>query len=145
MALMPYFEFKGVKYGVGTIAKVPRTLDLRWLPKDKIMKEAEFVGGGYFVFSNSSGSIHLYGERGLSGKYEEYIEIIKPVYYQEPEPSKQQNIFFRTGSGSWDAHNKVCIGFVWYVLVMFLAIIFKDRLIIWVIATIVYFLWKANK
>ena len=145
MALIQYFEFKGVKYGVGTIVKVPITLDLRWLPKEKIMTEAKFVGGGHFQFSKYTGSIFLCEERGLSGKYEEYIEIIKPVYYQEPEPPKPPNIFFRTKSGSWDAHNQVVVGFIWYVIVMLVAVIFKNCISIWCLATLIYFSWKANK
>lgn len=145
MGVKQYFEFKGIKYGVGTVVKVPITLDLRWLPKEQIMKEAKFVGGGYFQFPNCTGSIFLCEERGLSGKYEEYIEIINPVYYEEPEPLKQPNIFLRTKSGSWDAHNQVCIGLIWYIIIMLVGTIFKDRLMIWVFATIVFFAWKSQK
>ena len=139
-----YFVFKGVKYGIGTIVKVPFTRDLRWLPREEIMKEARFGGRGIFEFTNSRGCITLY-EQHLSGKYEEYIEIISPVYYQEPEPLNPPNIFFRTGSGSWDAHNDVCMGFIWYVAIMLLAIIFEARVVIWIFATIVYFSWKSKK
>ena len=141
-----YFEFKGVKYGVGTIVKVPRMLDLRWIPKDQIMVDAEFVGGARFVFKNMNGVIKLYESSGhLSGKYEQYIEIIKPVYYQEPVPQKPQNIFLSTKSGSWDAHNDVCIGLVWYILIMLVATIFKARLLIWIVSTIIFFIWKSKK
>ena len=144
MGVKQYFEFQGIKYGVGTIVEVPRMLDIRWIPREKIMEEAEFVGGSCFVFKNLNGSINLY-DNHLSGKYEQYIKIIKPIYYIEPEPPKQQNIFFRTSSGSWDAHNEVCIGLVWYIAVMLLATIFKDRLAIWIFATLVFFLWKSKK
>ena len=139
-----YFEFKGVKYGVGTIVKVPMTLETRWLSREEIMKEAMFVGGARFAFQTMKGSINLYGD-SLSGKYENYIEIIKPVYYQEPEPPKPRNIFFRTKSGTWDAHNEVCTGFLWYIAVMLVAVIFEDRVGIWALATIIYFSWKAKK
>jgi hypothetical protein len=144
MGMIQYFEFKGVKYGVGTIVKVPTTKDLRWLPKEQIMQEAVFTGGAQFVFTHLSGSISLY-EENFIGKYEQYIEIIKPIYYQNPAPLKPQNIFTQTGSGSWDAHNEVCMGFIWYIAVMLIAIIFKARVGIWILATIVYFLWKAKK
>ena len=146
MSVRQYFEFKGVKYGVGTIAKVPRMLDTRWLSRDKIMEEAEFVGGACFVFKNLNGSINLYESSGhFSGKYEKYIEIIKPIYYHDSKPLESQNIFFRTSSGSWEAHNEVCVGLTWYIAIMLLAVIFKDRLIIWIITTIVFFLWKSKK
>ena len=141
-----YFEFKGVQYGVGTVAKVPRILDTRWLSREQIMEEAEFVGGSVFVFKNVNGSINLYESSGhLSGKYEQYIEIIKPIYYQEPAPPPQQNIFLRTKSGSWDAYNEVCVGLIWYIAIMLFATMFNARLLIWVIATIVYFSWKSKK
>ncbi len=145
MGVKQYFEFKGVKYGIGTIAKVPRNLDLINLPREKIMMESEFVGGDRFIFKDIKGFINLYeGSGHLSGKYEQYIEIIEPVYYQEPEPLNPQNIFLRTQSGSWDAHNKVCTGLIWYILVMLVGIIFKERLLIWIVATIVFFIWKSK-
>jgi hypothetical protein len=139
-----YFVFKGVKYGIGTIVKVPFTRDLRWLPREEIMKEARFGGRGIFEFTNSRGCITLY-EQHLSGKYEEYIEIISPVYYQEPEPSNPPNIFFRTGSGSWETHNEVCLGLVWYIVLMIGSCFLKERILAWAFTTIVFFLWKSKK
>lgn len=141
-----YFEFKGVKYGIGTIVNVPFKLDIRWLPRDQLIKEARFEGQSIFTFTQSNGSIVLYESSGhLSGKYEQYIEIIKPVYYQEPEPPKKQNIFLRTKSGSWEAHNEVCIGLTWYIAAIIFACFTNATMAIWIIATIIYFSWKANK
>ena len=142
-----YFEFKGIKYGIGTLVKVPRTVDLKYSSKEWLVVDSEFVGCSTFVFTNLNGSVNLYESRGhFSGKYEQYIEIIKPVYYQESEPPPQlQNIFLRTKSGSCDAHYEVCIGFIWYIVIMLIACIFKDRIGIWALATIVFFLWKTKK
>ena len=141
-----YFEFKGVKYGIGTIVNVPFKLDTRWLPRDQLIRESQFVGQSMFVFTQTQGYITLYEHSGhLSGKYEQYIEIVQPVYYQEPEPPSKQNIFIRTKSGSWDAHNEVCVGLTWYIAIMVLAGFTNCTLSIWAIATIVYFSWKANK
>lgn len=141
-----YFEFKGVKYGIGTMVKVPTTRDLRWLPKEKLVKEAQFVGESTFVFVPTTRFIILYEALGhFSGEYEDYIEIIDPIYYQEPEPQAPPNIFFRTGSGTWDAHNDVCIGFIWYVAAMLVTILFKERIGLWILETVVYFYWKSKK
>lgn len=141
-----YFEFQGVKYGVGTIVRVPTTRDIRWLPKDKLVKEAKFVGQSKFVFIPTTRFVILYESLGhLSGAYEEYIEIVKPVYYQEPEPLKTTNVLFRTGSGTWDAHNDVCIGFIWYLAAMIITTLFKGCIVFWVLETIIYFAWKAKK
>ena len=146
MSVKQYFEFKDVKYGIGTIAKIPRMLDIRWFSRDQIMEEAEFVGGATFVFRKLNGSINLYESSGhLSGKYEQYIEIINPVYYQEPEPSKPPNIFIRTGSGSCDAYNDVCVGLIWYIIIMLVGTLFYARVTIWIFATIGFFLWKSKK
>ena len=144
MGVVGYFEFKGVKYGIGTIVRVPRYDDLRWFSKEELLTEAIFVGGGYFNFTQIKGSVFLAGDK-LKGKYEEYIEIVKPVYYQEPEPPKPTNIFFRTGSGSWEAHNDVVYGFIIYMVVMIIATLFKARVGLWILATIVYFGWKSKK
>ena len=146
MGVIQYFEFKGVKYGIGTIAKIPLSRDIRWIPLEKYIHEAQFAGGGRFVFTKFPGELYLFESSGhFSGKYEEYIEIIEPVYYQEPEPLKPQNIFLRTESGSWDAHNDVCVGLIWYIIVMIVGIIFNERLLIWIAATIYFFLWKSKK
>ena len=144
-----YFEFRDTRYGVGTIVNIPTTLDLYWLrrlPKEKTIRRARFVGGGRFIFEDSNSTITLYeSAEHFKGEYEPYIEIISPIHYQEPRASKSSNIFFRTGSGSWDAHNEVCIGFIWYIVIMLLATIFEARVGIWILATIVYFVWKSKK
>ena len=148
MSEIPYFEFQGVKYGIGTIIKYPIT-DCRW--GEPLIEEVRFCGGGHFVNVNHQGVTQLYSSffNGTHPKYHKtyinYIEIVQPVYYQEPEPSKSSNVFFRTKSGSWDAHNQVCVGLIWYIIIMLVACIFKDTLLIWIIATIIFFLWKSNK
>ena len=142
------FEFNGVEYGVGTIMKIPIT-NCRW--GEPLIEEVRFVGGSQFNFIRTNGAKNLYDSffDGTDPHYHKtyinYIEVVKPVYYQEPEPPKPQNIFFSTASGSWDAHNQVCIGFIWYIVIMLLAIIFKARIAIWILATFVYFLWKSKK
>ena len=141
-----YFEFKGVKYGIGTIVKVPSTLELRWRSRDEIMEISRFSGNSCFEFTHKHGFINLYESSGhLSGKYENYIEIVTPVYYQDSDPPKPQNIFLRTRSDTWDAHNDVCIGLIWYIAIMLIATIFKDRVSIWILVTIIYFIWKSKK
>ena len=64
----------------------------------------------------------------------EYIsEIIEPVYYV-PKPSKP----IRRCPSDWDVET----GWVWYILVMGVGTIFNDRLLIWIIASLVFFGWK---
>jgi len=63
------------------------------------------------------------------------VEIIEPVYYEEP-----QKVY---------VNNRICppeedifVGWLWYIVIMAVGIIFKDRLMIWVFATAYFFLWK---
>ena len=144
MSVTQYFEFKGVRYGIGTIVKIPRSQNIQLFSKENLIIETEFVGGGAFRCISHYGFINLY-EKDLNGKLAPYIEIIKPVYYQEPEVSESQNIFLSTGSGSWDAYNDVCIGLIWYIIVMIVGMLFKERFAIWIFATIVFFIWKSKK
>ena len=36
------------------------------------------------------------------------------------------------------------VGWVWYIAIMLIATIFKDRVMIWAFATAVFFLWKKG-
>lgn len=144
MNQMPYFEFKNTKYGIGTIVKIPYLRRGNLVSQNNPTQIATFVGGGNFQLSSCYGFICLNIEE-LDDKYRKYVEIIKPIYYQEPESPTPQNIFVKTKSGSWDAYNDVCIGLIWYIIIMLVGIIFKDRLTIWICATVVFFIWKSKK
>lgn len=79
------------------------------------------------------------------------VRIIKPVYYEPPKPNastnKDQgvNIFLRSGSGSWASSDTIFYGLLWYIAIMLIGTIFKARLFIWIITTIVFFTWKSKK
>lgn len=63
------------------------------------------------------------------------LEIVIPVYYAET------TITYVNTRESPDEDN-MFIGWVWYVVIMLGALIFKDCLLIWFFTTIVFFLWK---
>ena len=124
MSVPDYFEYKGVKYAKGT------TL---WM-KNKWNKTVQttYLGGYDFLgmkYSRAGG--------------DDIVGIIDPVYYVEPEPTqpKKSNIFFRTGSGSCGSSDDVFHGFLLYLAVMIGGVIFKDRWLIWIAATVIYFNW----
>ena len=142
MGVIGYFELNGVKYGIGTIVAIPLSFGSKRKAYDDNIYKAKFVGGGRFSFMEFPGTVSCYDIRD---KDSQHITIVDPVYYQEPMSSKPPNIFFRTGSGSWDMYNEVCVGFIWYAVVMVLATMFNARIEIWTIATNVYFSWKAKK
>lgn len=63
------------------------------------------------------------------------VEIIDPVYYQEPSRKPIRG-------GPRPPEDDVFVGWVWYIVIMLVGVIFKDRLTIWVFSTAVFFLWK---
>lgn len=128
-----YFEYKGVKYGIGT-----KVLAYRY--PDEV--EMTFYGWGSY-YDNFRGD----KASGISINDIEtrIIKIIEPVYYVPPEPpqnTKRGNIFTSTGSGSYQHEDEVTAGLIWYIIVMVIACLFKSYWTIWIIATIVFFSWK---
>ena len=65
------------------------------------------------------------------------IEIIEPIYYKPEKLAPTKN----NCPDPWDIE----IGWIWYIIIMVVGAIFKDRLLIWIIATAVFFLWKSGK
>jgi len=63
------------------------------------------------------------------------IEIIEPVYYAEPQQNNTQERIL-------PSIDDIFIGWVWYIVIMAVGIIFKDRWLIWIFATIIFFTWK---
>ncbi len=126
MSVPRYFVYKGVYYDVGTRVK----LKTRWAG----VVETTFLG--YQTYD-------CYLQRAGATPDEYIVEIIESVYYippPEPKP-KKANIFFRTGSGSAAHNDDVFHGFLLYLAVMLGGIIFNDRWLIWIMATMVYFGW----
>ena len=63
------------------------------------------------------------------------IEIVKPVYYTEPQKPIGKY-------GTPPPMEDVFVGWMWYIAIMAVGIIFKDRWLIWIFATIIFFAWK---
>ena len=66
------------------------------------------------------------------------IEIIEPVYYKEPQVEYTYGI----SGGVCPPEEEIFIGWIWYIVIMLVGTIFKDRLMIWVFTSAVSFLWK---
>jgi hypothetical protein len=67
------------------------------------------------------------------------VEIIEPVYYEEPPMEYVRGL---RGGGPLPPEDAIFVGWVWYIAIMVVGVIFKDRLMIWVFASAVFFLWK---
>lgn len=136
-----YFDYKGIRYGVGTIVKI------KWEPYgcrsniEKCNGIAEFVGGtddGYIRFKGIvPGEEYRYYGIGWIAKPEDKIEkIIKPVYY-EHKPNWQIAVenYEKTHPA---LRPDVAPGTILYIAAMLVGSIFKGNWVIWIIATVIY-------
>ena len=66
------------------------------------------------------------------------VEIIEPIRWEDVKGE------YHTGlkGGTAPPDESVFVGWIWYILIMVVGAIFKERLLIWVFATAVFFLWK---
>jgi hypothetical protein len=124
--------YRGIWYYIGT--KV--TLKTR----EGNIVTATFLGNGRY-----EGEIMYYGYHGTCDAEKFIVGIVEPVYPPHKQEGEKSNTFFRTGSGSWNSDDDVFHGFLLYLAVMLGGIIFNDRWLIWIVATIIYFGWKAKK
>jgi hypothetical protein len=116
------FIYKGQYYDVGTKVKIKT----RW--------NGEIITT--FLGYNRFKDVLKY-EIPVCAQIEHYIvEIIEPVYYKEPEPTK--HFFLPAGDGPFYA-------LLWYIVVMVVGTIFKDRLLIWIVATWIFFSYIKKK
>ena len=66
------------------------------------------------------------------------VEIINPVYYEEPPMVYKRSIL----GGPCPPEDEIFIGWVWYIVIMIVGMIFKECLTIWICASAIFFLWK---
>ena len=119
-----YLYFKGKYYDVGTKVLIKTTWDG--------VQEATFCGWGTYPFRGK-----CVWEQYCSSNVEKYIiDIIEPIEVAF-ESIKNEN---RNCPNDWEIE----IGLIWYILIMVIGLIFKDRLMIWVVATAIFFLWKKG-
>ena len=66
------------------------------------------------------------------------MKIVDPVCPKIEAQSKSINK--RECPPKWDVE----IGWIWYIVIMVVGAIFKDRWLIWIGATAYFFLWKSG-
>ena len=121
-----YLYYKGQYYDVGTVVKIQTT----W----NGIQEATFRGwgpqGGFWRDGITDKCYWFETEKYI-------VEIVKPVY--------PKNIVISSDNTDKPSPWDIEIGWIWYIIIMIVGTIFKDRLIIWVFASAVFFLWKSGK
>lgn len=126
-----YLKYHNVYYDIGTKVKLRTPSGIKdaiftgWRFDGKSFKTIEYVNlwDTEYTFSVANDCI---------------TEIIDPVYPKfeiTPESTSE-----RECPASWDVE----IGWIWYIIIMVVGAIFKDRLMIWIFATIVFFLWEKG-
>lgn len=119
-----YLKYKGKYYDVGTKVKIKT----RWYG----IQEATFYGWGAWPFRGEKVSEQYY-----SFEIEKYIvEIVEPVEVVVESISTNDKSY----PSAWDVE----IGWMWYIIIMVVGLLFKDKWIIWICATAFFFLWKSG-
>lgn len=136
-----YMKFKGEYYDVGTIAKIKGR-------NGPVL--ARFVGWRYenkgcFEAIDGDSFFDLYDTYNCAGVMDYCLEIVVPVKPNLEQAETQASaggfgLPEREKSPSWN----IDIGWIWYILILAVGAIFKERVLIWVFATIVFFLWKKG-
>ena len=131
-----YMKFKGEYYDVGTIAKIKG----RYGPV-----LARFVGWRHgdrgcfeLIDDKAFGLYDTYNRAGVMDYCLEIVVPVKPNLQPTEESSGGFGLPERDKPPSWDIE----VAWIWYIVIMAVATIFKDRLMIWAFTSAVFFLWK---
>lgn len=121
-----FLRYNGQCYDVGTRLKLNfygtiRDGTIEWISHNHV----------YIRFTDGTG--HMFSKVWSLDKT--IVQIIEPVYYIE---SPKQQI----RGGSTPSINDIFVGWAWYIVIMFVGVIFEDRWLIWLFATIIFFTWK---
>ena len=131
-----FIRYKGKCYDVGTRFKF-RAISYNYYRGIKEGVIEKFINTSVFIRADD-GKLYEYSTiKNLVDFDKLIIEIIKPVYYTAKNLAPDNN----NRPAPWDVE----IGWIWYIIIMIIGTIFKDCLLIWVVATAVFFLWKSGK
>ena len=133
-----YMKFRGVYYDVGTICKIkgPRgPVTVRFTG----WKQGRFNDNFELIDASLSKSWVMYNSYDRVGVNDYCLEIIKPVYPPQ-EAVVKTPVGGREKPPSWDVE----VAWIWYIVIMAVTVIFKDRIGLWILESIVFFGWKEG-
>ena len=141
-----YFDFRGVRYGVGTIVKLKPEKYGCGRNIERCNGVARFIRGldsGFIEFSGIIPRGTGYCGIGWVANPEDKIDhIISPVYYDN-KPLWKIAMENRKKTPKYRRPD-ISPGTTLYVAAMLIGAIFKSSLNIWIIATIVYLKYLVN-
>lgn len=143
------FEYQGKVYGIGT----------------EVLVKTQWFGPQKVTFIGWQSKCGFMGEEYCTRHYPDpekiIIKILKPVEIKENnKPQSQGNVsnenveitgvakiiiailFHRTHPQHTE---EVFYGWIFYIVVMLVGAIFVDKVLIWISATIIFFLWRLKK
>ena len=142
-----YLKFQGEYYDVGTICKIKGFNNNTLLVRFNGWKNPQYYQPNLreeFTTIDKDQHHLLYDSYGWNNVNAYVLEIVVPV---KPDLDKKENtekggvgLPNRDAPPSWDIE----VGWIWYILIMAVGTIFKDRLLIWGFTTIIFFLWKKG-
>lgn len=133
-----YMKFRGAYYDVGTICKVkgpkgPVTVKFTGWVQGRFDKNFEIVD------KNLNPFFYMYDDYDRVGVNDYCLEIINPVYPQKEELVTTP-VSGREKPPSWDVE----VAWIWYIAIMLGTVIFKERIGLWILETVVFFGWKEG-
>jgi hypothetical protein len=142
-----YFTYQGKHYGYGTVVKLKPAI-YRGISKiencDGVMEFYEGLTSGVIRFCAITNDIRKKAARDVIISPEDAIEyIITPVYVElQPVWKKALVNYYQTDK---DHRPDTFLGTLWYIIIMIGGALFYDRVLIWIIATIIYIRYLVNR
>ena len=126
-----FIRFQGQCYNVGTRL---RFKPFKW--SEPLEGTIEWINHNHFYIRLTDGTGWTLSH--LIPLENTIVEIVYPVYYEEPPVKYVRGI----RGGICPPEEDIFVGWVWYIAIMLVGVIFNDRLAIWVVASAIFFLWK---
>lgn len=134
-----YFIRNGKTYNTGTI------IIMRWFSltsRSLVRTKAKFL---YYNTETKQYVMEIYGKEEF---YEEdrFNRLFVEIYNQEVERIGHNNNANKKHSFKDELNiDGLLIAWIWYVFVMAVAVIFYDRIAIWIVASIIFINYRKNK
>lgn len=134
-----YFVYNNIRYEAGTIVLLSRF--------DLIAKRLCNVKAEFLYYDNELNEYYF----DIYGKTYPYTEehfkiafrgIYNPNAIKEKKEANTNNTQTFEGELNIDG---MFIAWIWYIFIMAVAVIFYDRIGIWILASIVFFYYRSNK